>query len=213
MPRLSKARKELLTTMMKETIYEAAASVLDEHGLNGVTMDRVAKAANVARSNLYDYFRDKDELVQFIARRITEPIHQAIAEIMQSDQSATEKLASIYRTVLTNLGKHQSLMGLLARNEDVRDAVDSYKRKARASSVVIGLFAKVFEQGINEGKFRRADPVMLARMFIGCGGALADMQLDAGACNDADQIEQHVKMQVGLFLHGISTDDGKDAFV
>lgn len=56
----------------------------------------------------------------------------------------------------------------------------------------------------------RSDPVALARMFIGCGSALADMQLEAGACNNAEQIEQHVKMQMGLFSHGIFASDSED---
>jgi len=85
-------------------------------------------------------------------------------------------------------------------------------RHTRTNSTVIERLAKVFEQGIGEGQFRRADPVLLARMFIGSGGALADMQFDAGACSEAEQIEQHVKMQMGLFLHGISTSvDEKEA--
>ena len=49
MPRLCKARKELLTTLMKESIFEAATAVLNEHGVNGTTMNRVAEAAELAK--------------------------------------------------------------------------------------------------------------------------------------------------------------------
>ena len=70
MPRLSKARKELLTTMMKESIFEAATSVLCEHGVDGTTMNRVAEAAELAKSSLYDYFPSKDELLEFVSDRL-----------------------------------------------------------------------------------------------------------------------------------------------
>jgi len=130
MPRLTKARKELLTAMMKEVIFEAAATVLNKHGPNGVTMDRVATAAKVGRSSLYDYFRDRDELFQFMVHRITEPIRQAVDMIVQSDAPATEKLASIYRTVLTTVGKQQGLLKLLTHDKDVRDVFDTYKTHA-----------------------------------------------------------------------------------
>ena len=81
MPRLSKARKALLTTMMRETIYEAATSVLCKHGVNGTTMNRVAEAANLAKSSLYDYFESKDDLLRFFNTRLVEPCFQAIEEI------------------------------------------------------------------------------------------------------------------------------------
>ena len=70
MPRLSKARKELLTTMMKDSIFEATTSVLSAHGIDGTTMNRVAEAADLAKSSLYDYFQNKDELLAFVANRI-----------------------------------------------------------------------------------------------------------------------------------------------
>ena len=56
MPKLSATRKELLTTMMKEAIFEAATSVLCAHGVSGMTMDRVAAAAGLAKGSLYNYF-------------------------------------------------------------------------------------------------------------------------------------------------------------
>lgn len=208
MPRLTKARKELLTAMMKDAIFTAAVTVLNEHGPNGVTMDRVAKAANVARSSLYDYLRDRDELFRFVVSRITEPIQQAIAAIVQSDALAAEKLASIYRAVLTTIGKQQGLLILLTHASDVGDAIAAYKTSVRTSDTIVGLLAKIFEQGINEGRFRRTDPLALARMFIASGGALVDMQSDAGALGDAKQIERQIEMQMSLFLHGLSTGAG-----
>ena len=81
MPRLSKARKALLNTMMKETIFEATTSVLCKHGVNGTTMNRVAEAANLAKSSLYDYFESKDDLLRFFNTRLVEPFFQAIEEI------------------------------------------------------------------------------------------------------------------------------------
>ena len=61
MPRLSKTGKEMLTAMMKESIFEAATAVLSEHGVDGTTMNRVAEAADLAKSSLYDYFPSKED--------------------------------------------------------------------------------------------------------------------------------------------------------
>ena len=82
MPRLSKTRKALLTTMMRESIFEAATSVLCEHGVQGTTMNRVAEAANLTKSNLYNYFQDKKRATEFFNTRLVEPCLHATEEIV-----------------------------------------------------------------------------------------------------------------------------------
>ena len=86
--RLSKARKEFVTAMMKDTIFEAAGSVLEEHGVNGITMDRVAATAGLAKGSLYNYFQDKDKLVRFLYAQLVEPFYQVIEEIADGDLPA-----------------------------------------------------------------------------------------------------------------------------
>jgi AcrR family transcriptional regulator len=56
MVRLSERRKELLNSMMQNAIHSAAVAVLTEHGIGGMTMDRVAEKAEVAKGSLYKYF-------------------------------------------------------------------------------------------------------------------------------------------------------------
>ena len=49
MPKLTAIRKQALDEMMREAIFEATVAVLSEHGVEGMTMDRVALAAKVAK--------------------------------------------------------------------------------------------------------------------------------------------------------------------
>jgi AcrR family transcriptional regulator len=62
MPRLSRTRKQLLNAMMNDAIFDAAVAVLAEHGFKGMTMDRVAAAANLAKGSLYGYVESKPKL-------------------------------------------------------------------------------------------------------------------------------------------------------
>ena len=114
MPRLRKARKELLTAMMKESIFEAATSVLSEHGVDGTTMNRVAEAAELAKSSLYDYFPSKEELLEFVVDRMFIPFMQAVNEILQADLPAPQKLEKVVRIALEKGTKHKGILRLLA---------------------------------------------------------------------------------------------------
>ena len=71
--RLSKARKACVEAMMKDTIFDAAGSLLEERGADGLTMDRVATKVGVAKASLYNYFKDKNELLRYSYTRMVEP--------------------------------------------------------------------------------------------------------------------------------------------
>jgi AcrR family transcriptional regulator len=161
MSRLSKARKDLLTTMMKEAIFEAAATVLCEHGVHGATMNRVAAAANLAKSSLYDYFESKAELLRFVSDRIIAPISQANEEIVRSDLLTTEKLGRALGTIFEHIGKHRKLVRLLLQEGEFHDVVESSKKGACATAVEH--FKAIFQQGMDEGQYRRLDATHTAR--------------------------------------------------
>ena len=147
--RLSKARKEIVTAMMKDTIVEAAGSVLEQHGVGGMTMDRVATTAGLTAGSLYNYFRNKEELLQFIFDRLTDPLLQSFEETLKSDLPAPQKLEAILRTVLERSSQDKGLIRLLAESGQDRHI----KRTVRPR--VLKILTRVFEQGAAEGSFRR----------------------------------------------------------
>jgi AcrR family transcriptional regulator len=55
-----------------EALLEATAQVLVEVGYARLSTNRVARRAGVSVGSLYQYFADKDALVEALARRVTE---------------------------------------------------------------------------------------------------------------------------------------------
>lgn len=54
---------------MVGTLVEAAAQVIVERGLDNLTTNHVAEAAGVSVGSLYQYFRDKDALIEALLQR------------------------------------------------------------------------------------------------------------------------------------------------
>ena len=48
-------------------------------------MDRVASKVGVATASLYNYFRDKNELLQYTYNRMVEPFFQAVEEVVKAN--------------------------------------------------------------------------------------------------------------------------------
>jgi len=57
-------KKEMVTTFRTREILAAARRVMEDHGLEAVTMEEIALAAGVAKGTIYLYFSGKDELIQ-----------------------------------------------------------------------------------------------------------------------------------------------------
>jgi AcrR family transcriptional regulator len=199
MPRLSSTRKKLLTEMMKEAIYEAAVAVLAEHGVEGVTMDRVAAAANLAKGSLYNYFRGKRDLLRFVHRKTVDPIARAVDDVIRSDRPATAKLDASVHIVFDELGRHRELFTLLMESGDARVLLEATRRTNR--EVAVAQFAEIFRQGIDEGLFHPFDPTQLAQMFVGAMAELWQRSLGDGESQPAAPL---IDMLLSAFLDGIA---------
>lgn len=71
--------------MKKEQIIESARELFTQYGYKRVSMDEIAKKANVTKRTIYAYFKDKDELFTYF---ITEEVKEmkGIIETIETEQ-------------------------------------------------------------------------------------------------------------------------------
>ncbi len=195
MPRLSKTRKKLLTTMMKESIFEATTAVLCEHGVEGTTMNRVAEAASLSKSSLYDYFQSKEDLLAFVSDRIVGPFWKMLDELVPAPLSAPQKLEAILRHALDDSTRHKAIIRLLAQADQGRQVEQSIRPR------ILEAITAIYEQGIKEGSFQPHNPAYTARMFLGCLGELFDLQMSSASDEAATE---YVGILIGAVRRGFS---------
>jgi AcrR family transcriptional regulator len=200
-PKLSAIRKQALDELVKEALFEAALAVLTEHGIDGMTMDRVASAASVAKGSLYRYFSGKRDLLEFIYTKTVDPLFENVTELVASEQPAVEKLAAHLRMFLEHIANHAHVFRLLFDDDTVRGLLHSSERCCREAA--IEQMAEIFRQGVAEGVFGIAEPLLLANMFVGlCRGSLDSKP----GLETAEQRERVHRMIMGAFLNGVATD-------
>lgn len=203
MASLAERRKELLDSMMREAVYEGAVAVLTEHGLNGTTMDRVAAAAGMAKGSLYNHFRGKQELLEFVRDRAVAPMQEALEEIAKGKLSAAEKLASVSRLWREYLEEHHAVFEFLINDHAVKRLLRDTEQTTRASG--IERIATIIEQGIREGTFRPVDAHAAAEMFLGASIGMVEHEFAAGVTRPVDKA---VDALMEVFLHGLCARDG-----
>lgn len=202
MPKLTAIRKQALDEMMRDAIFDAAVAVLAEHGVEGMTMDRVALAAEVAKGSLYHYFSGKQALLEFVYAKTIDPIFQNLEEIVATEKSAREKLSIHLAKLLEHVAKHLRVFKLLFQDDTAQGLLQSSQRRTREACSK--RLAQVFRQGIAEGVFHPAEPLLLTHMFMGLCRGLFDSQPELDQCEQREKVHRLI---MGTFLNGIATEE------
>ncbi|MCV7149819.1 TetR/AcrR family transcriptional regulator [Mycolicibacterium pyrenivorans] len=114
-----RVRKKLAT---KEALGRAAMDLAAKYGLSSVTVDEIAKAANVSARTFFNYFASKEEAVMFIVDRAmrdvitafagrdrTEPVLDSLESIMLDFVEASDDFFQVV-TVVRLMAEHPTLV-------------------------------------------------------------------------------------------------------
>ena len=77
----------------RELIVESAYACFCSQGLQKTTIVDIARAANVSRSTIYEYFSDKGEVFEACAEHASEQFYREMSKAMDRGASLEEKLS------------------------------------------------------------------------------------------------------------------------
>jgi AcrR family transcriptional regulator len=83
---------ETTATDTREVIINAAMACFGKHGLTRTTVVDIARAADVSRSTVYEYFRDKSAIVEACAEHSSQRFYREMAKAMGPGVSLEDKL-------------------------------------------------------------------------------------------------------------------------
>jgi AcrR family transcriptional regulator len=203
---LSEKRKAAVETMMKETIYEAAVTILLQYGLEGLTMDRVAEAAEMAKGTLYNYFQDKKFLQLYIFAKVSEPFNQQLSTIHRSNISPQEKLVKIMEVIFHGFEKNRQILVILSEGR-IYNLKEYSKQLAKipefsgyeATKEPIGkVIELVVREGIQTKQFHAFDPQFATDIILGAVTSVIDRQIQ----NELPRTTEENVTQLIRFLMG-----------
>ena len=185
MPRLSEEKKALLDQMMQEKICNAAADVIIENGFEQLTMDKVAERANVAKGTLYNYFKDKSELLVSVANSILDPLDKSIADIANSDMKPLKKLEGIAHAMLETFSKKSKLFFII--DEARFSGMLKSKRPFGKRKMVLGFVSKIIDDAKAEGSLNECHTQGVAEIFLGMVMSINISKITSGVIRPVDE--------------------------
>ncbi len=159
----------------REAILHAAERVIVRKGYSATTVDDIAREAQFSKATLYKYFPGKGEIVFEIIVSYFVEVRDALAAIAEGPGAARDKLLAAIRLILQyqedkknvtrGLWMDESMLRVLrvfmtgtGKPSEVpagdRKMLTLMRRKRR---MAIDAGARILEEGIASGEFRRMD--------------------------------------------------------
>ena len=163
MPRYSAIQKDVLNELMRDQVHQHAVKILESQGADGLTLERLAQRIGISRGTLYNYFADRDAIVEFVEGRVFSPIVAEIEAIGEADGSPVVKMERLLRKTMGELIKNQQLYFAISRaRPKVRARQDGQATRANR---VLTTIRKIVREGVDSGDFVDL-PVDLAATII-----------------------------------------------
>jgi TetR/AcrR family transcriptional regulator len=160
--------KALIRDFRRDQIIDVARRLFGERGTIEVPMDEIATEAGVARSTLYVYFANRDELLRACLQRMHTLLLDSVVGSWERDSSPVERLRTLVLGMLERIDDNPAFFRLtLATQGAPSPAATTVGAELDLIGLdIAGLIRDVIEQGTHSGDFRLLDADK-AMTFVG----------------------------------------------
>lgn len=186
-----------------DDIAERLIAISDELQGTGfdVTVDDVAKLAEVPRATLYYYFSGKDDLVAFFLNHKIGLVEAALANAARGEGGVGERVELALRAVLHAFADHPVLCTDLP--VALHRAGNFQEVAARVDQVVLAPLRELLIEGKATGELRLREPSIVATALVGALMQASFMQVAHSGEVDADGLADEL---VPILLRGLGVE-------
>ncbi len=160
--------KGVIRDFRREQVIDVARQLFGERGSIDVSMDEIASRAGVARSTVYVYFANRDELVRACLESLHSHLVAAVAASWESEPDITGRLRLLIDEMLARVDDAPAFirMALVTQEASGRGGDAIRQELATIGLNIARLLRGLCEEGMTQGIFRPMDPD-LATSLIG----------------------------------------------
>jgi AcrR family transcriptional regulator len=195
-------KKEVVAAFRTREILDAARRLMEQNGVDNLTMDEIAQAAGVAKGTIYLYFQGKDELIQALLSQVGQAIVLDLEDILAKPDPPPEKLRQVVNMLLNYVDRESVLFPVylreLVRSKSGRGTPLTSLQESEER--IVALITQVFAEGIAQKQFLPADPRLLTFLLKGLGRAVGYYQMTQ---DGRDVIQEALPVVLTLLFSGI----------
>jgi len=193
-------RKSQWESFCKKGIQDAVVRVLSADGTKGLTMERVAREAGVAKGTLYVYFKDKKQLLHSVKEESMAPMRRELFEILDGDLPPLEKLRRFVVRHLSYFDEHREFFRVLLWDRQLAET-NLRRQQSDPFRTYVEKIAAVLREGASAKAFRPLEPVKVAAVLIEADIAMIAQRL---LTDTPGSVEEDARMLTDLIMNGLS---------
>lgn len=173
-------RTRLSPELRREQLIQTAEDIILREGLHAASMKRIAAAAGVSETQVYNYFGSRDKLLVELARREFTKIR--VARQVEVEQAANhyERVTRTTRTYLRQIAERGMLLQTLLSSPEVRAMLRSENRERQGNDLRSHADALVELYG-GSRTVALACTVMLTALCLRAGKLIAEKKIPVEA--------------------------------
>lgn len=150
----------------KSWLMEQAGMLFWQHGYHATSMKDIANACNCKPANLYNYFKNKEDILYEVIRNITEQGVSSIAYLDNDEEtSPLEQLRSLVKSHFTFLASLTQSTIMLS-DTGIKDLSDEHQREiVKLRDRYDRILRKILKRGIGEGYFAPIDVQVVGNLI------------------------------------------------
>jgi len=156
----------------KNQIILAATQVFSKLGVGKTKMVDIAKAADIGKGTIYEYFRSKEEIFSSTFHFMFSEMENRLQQIAQSSDEPEEKLTQLINTSIDfhshDASEFAAIMmdfwaeGIRSKNEEILHTIN-LKHIYQEFRLLI---SNIVKDGIKQGVFKKVDPTSFAAITL-----------------------------------------------
>jgi AcrR family transcriptional regulator len=195
----------------RSAILKAARRLFFEKGFKTVTVESIAKKAELSKGSIYLYYNSKEEIYTQILLNDIDKFHDRVSDLLQNPAGASDalmRLADIYVDFFLNDRElFRILMTFMLHTSDMNLPEDLNDHIVKTTNKTIDIIEQVFKYGVERGEFPATLNFRQNRNAIwGMLNGIISLHLFTGLeAKREEVIHSTIKAGLDIYIRGILT--------
>lgn len=190
----------------RDAILDAAEHLLSEEGYQGMTIEEVARQANLGKGTIYLYFDSKQELALSIVDRFNVRLRDRLRQILKTRLDPEERLRLM---LLERVMYRFDIFSTYKRSlDEVLGCLRPLLLERRKSYVdqEAVLFVEAIVEGRTLGRFYCDDPLETAQALLTATAALLPYSLSPAELGSRRALERRAEFLTRLLIRALNCE-------